>query len=473
MQTITLYEKIAEQIIYQIEQGILKPGERILSIRQASLKHKVSISTILHAYLLLENKGIIESRPQSGYYVRLQINALLAEPTLSSPRAISTEVDVSQLVFEVLNAIKRPGIIPLGSPFPGPELFPHQQLNKYIYSIGRHLAPWHAVGDLPPGNQELRRQIARRYLQKGYILSPADIVITAGATEALNLCLQAVTKPGDTIIIESPVFYAVLHAIERLGLKALEIPTHPRQGIDLSALANALKNQQIAACIIMPNFQNPLGSLMPEENKRALIKLLACHEVPLIEDDVYQELYFGDTAPVPAKIYDSKGLVLHCSSFSKTLAPGYRIGWAIPGRFQNRVEQLKLMHTLALPPLPQMAIAEYLAHGAYDRHLRKLRRLFALQMQQMLQTIAESFPLGTKLTRPEGGYVLWVELPAQVKALKLYQLALQHNISIAPGPIFSAQQNYQNFIRLNYGHTWTADYAQAIKTLGRLAARLI
>ncbi len=472
MITTTLYEKIADQIIYQIEQGVLKPGERMLSIRQARLKYRVSISTILQAYLLLENKGVIESHPRSGYYICSQAKALLAEPRLSSPLTVSTEVDVSQLVFEVLSAIKRPGIVPLGSPFPSPELFPHQQLNKYIYAMGRRVTPWRAVGDLPPGNEELRRQIARRYLQKGYLLSPADIVITLGATEALNLCLQAVTKPGDTIAIESPVFYAVLHAIERLGLKALEIPTHPREGIDLTVLASVLKNQRIAACIIMPNFQNPLGSLMPEQNKQALVKLLAGYSIPLIEDDVYQELYFGEVPPRSAKFYDRKGLVLHCSSFSKTLAPGYRIGWAIPGRFQNRVEQLKFMNTLSLPPLPQMAVAEYLTHEAYDRHLRKLRRLFSLQLQQMLQMINEFFPWGTKLTRPEGGYVLWIELPEQINALKLYQLALQHNISIAPGPIFSAQRGYQNCIRLNYGHSWTADCIQAIKTLGRLATRL-
>jgi len=463
------YEEVAEQIRGKIREGVLRPGERIPSVRQISQVMQVSVSTVLHAYELLENEGSIEIRPQSGHYVRAHFKAIPDEPKVSVPSKRSRQVDVSELAFEILNAIKQPEIVPLGSPFPSPELFPLGKLNQYLCNVGRRSTPWNTVTSLPPGNDELQRQIARRYLEQGCDIHPDDIVITCGAMEALNICLQAVAKAGDIIAVESPTFYASLHAIERLGMRALEIPTHPREGIQLEALSDALKKHPVRACMLMSTFQNPLGSTMPAEKKRALLKLLEQYNVPLVEDDVYQELYFGEEAPKPLKAYDNKGLVLHCSSFSKTLAPGYRIGWVSPGRYRERVLQLKFMTTLSTASLPQLAIAEYLKHGGYEKHLRRVRQTLKYQQQMMVQQISQSFPEGTRVTRPEGGYVLWVELPEAVDALELYHQALRHNISIMPGPVFSAQKKYGNCIRLNYGHHWGKPLANTVDLLGQLS----
>jgi DNA-binding transcriptional MocR family regulator len=310
--------------------------------------------------------------------------------------------------------------------------------------------------------------LALRYLAQGANVSPQEIIITSGAMEGLNLCLQAVTRPGDLIAIESPTFYAGLQASERLGLKVIEIPSHPRQGISLPALAEALRQHPIKACLFMLNFANPLGSLVPNEGKKALLELLRAHDVPLIEDDVYAELYFGPQAPLCSKAEDSAGLVMHVSSFSKCLAPGYRLGWVAAGRYASLIQRQKLSTSLATTVPVQIALAEYLKHGGYENHLRHLRRTLALQEAALTALVEQHFPAGTRLARPLGGYFLWLELPAAVDSLLLHQQALARGISIAPGPIFSAKREFTSALRLNFGHPDSPEQQAAIATLGQL-----
>lgn len=464
-----LYEALADELAGLMAEGVLRPGEKLPSVRQQQERRGVSPSTVFQAYYQLEARGLVESRPRSGYYVAARRFAATPEPEVSRPDPASTLVDVSELVFQVLEASRAPGIVPFGSAFPSPLLFPLDKLGRAVASSMRQIDPWSTVADLPPGNAELRRQIALRYQLDGVQVAPDDIVITNGALEALNLCLQAVTRPGDTVLVESPSFYAALQALERIGLKAVEVATHPRDGIDLGALAAAIEQHQPRACWLMTSFQNPLGSLMPPEKKQALAALLAAHEVPLIEDDVYGELYFGAQRPALAKRFDSKGLVMHCSSFSKCLAPGFRVGWAAAGRFARQVERLKLTTSLAAAMPSQLALAEYLGQGGYERHLRQLRGALAGQQRQMLAAIEQHFPAGTRVTQPEGGYFLWVVLPETVDALELHRQALAQGISIAPGPMFSAKRAFGNCIRLNYGHAWDARQAGAVAMLGALA----
>lgn len=463
------YEQLAASIAALIDSGALAAGARVPSVRAASTQYGVSPATVFQAYYLLEDRGLIEARSRSGYYVRPQPEAPLAEPAASKPGKRSTAVDVSELVFSIVRAMKDPDVVPLGSAFPSPLLFPWQRLTRSLGAANRRQSAWGSVLDLPPGNETLRRQIALRHLTNGVPTAVDDVIVTNGALEGLNLCLQAVTRPGDVVAVESPGFYAALQALERLSLRAVEIPVHPRDGLDLGALADALRRHPIRACWFMTNFQNPVGAQMPDERKRELVQLLARHEVPLIEDDVYSELYFGGAYPRPAKAWDEHGWVMYCSSFSKTLAPGYRIGWVLPGRFGERIERMKWMTTLTASVPAQAAIADFLTHGNFDRHLRKLRHTLATQQAQMLQAIGQHFPRDTRVTRPGGGYFLWAELPKNIDALKLHQIALEHGISIAPGPLFSAQSAYRNFVRLNYGHPWSERMEQAVQTIGRIA----
>lgn len=462
------YERFADDIAELIRSGVLGPGQRVPSVRYASQTHGVSPSTVFQAYYLLERRGLIRARPRSGYFVNAHAPRQFSEPQALQPVSESTDVDVSGLVFSILDSIKDPNTIPFGSAFPSPELFPLQRLSRSLASASRSMDPRMVVTDLSPGNPQLRRQIALRYMVGGLMLPMEELLITNGALEALNLCLQAVTQPGDLVAIEAPAFYACLQVLERLKLKAVEIPVHPREGMDLGVLAQTMEKHPVKAVWCMTNFQNPVGASMPEAKKQALVELLARHQVPLIEDDVYAELYYSQQAPKPAKAFDTQGLVMHCGSFAKSLAPGYRIGWVAAGRFAQKIERLKLMTSLCASMPAQAAIADYLQHGGYDRHLRKLRYALEGQQANMLAAIARHFPAQTRVSQPSGGYFLWLELPEQMDALKLFHMALAQGISIAPGPIFSPTRRFGNCIRLNYGSPWHDGAERAMETLGRI-----
>jgi DNA-binding transcriptional MocR family regulator len=467
------YEKFADEIAELIRSGVLAPGEKVPSVRHASRTYGVSPSTVFQAYYLLEDRGLIQARARSGYFVREHAQRPLHEPEAAVRAAQTTEVDVSELVFSVLASLKDPDTVPFGSAFPSPDLFPLPRLARSMAHALRELSPHAVIADMTAGNPDLRRQIALRYMVSGVMLPMEELVISNGAMEALNLCLQCVTQPGDLVAIESPAFYACLQVLERLKLKAVEIPVHPREGIDLAALADSLQRLPIKACWFMSSLQNPLGASMSEAKKQALYELLVRHQVPLIEDDVYAELYFASQPPKPVKSFDREGLVMHCGSFSKSLAPGYRVGWVAGGRYAEQIARLKLMTTIS-PSVPaQAAIADYLQHGGYDRHLRKLRHALEMQQGAMLASAARHFPASTRVTRPAGGYFLWFEFPERLDSLQLLRLALAQGISLAPGPIFSASQGFRHCARLNHGHPWDARSEQAMEVLGRLVAGLL
>jgi len=466
----SLYQDFAEQTEKLIIDGILRVGDRLPSVRKACRTQGISPITVTQAYYLLESRGLIEARPKSGYFVRARLGQHLSEPEISQPVSGSTGLAVSDFIFQILDSVRDPSVVPLGSSFPSPYLFPLEKLGRFLGNAARKLDPIATVTDLTPGNEELRRQLALRYLARGASVSPQEIVITSGAMEGLNLCLQAVTQPGDLIAIESPTFYAGLQASERLGLNVIEIPSHPREGISLTALEDALRHHPIKACLFMLNFANPTGSLVADERKKALVNLLSRYEVPLIEDDVYAELYFGQVAPLCSKAEDTDGLVMHVSSFSKCLAPGYRLGWVAAGRYARKIERIKLSTSLATTIPVQIALAEYLKHGAYEHHLRQLRRRLAEQEAALVASIERYFPAGTRLARPMGGYFLWLELPRQIDTLALHQEALARGISIAPGPIFSAKREFLHYLRLNFGHPDSARQQEAMAILGQLIA---
>jgi len=466
------YEELAELLAADIRSGLLAPGTRLPSIRTVTAQHGVSPATAFQAYYRLEERGLVRARERSGYFVAGSGLAHPPEPAASPAPRISSAVDISELVFSVLESAQDRSLLPFGSAFASPLLFPLPRLAKALASTARFIDPWDTVASLPPGNAALRQQIALRYLGMGMPQPAESLIVTNGALEALNLCLSAVARPGDLIAIESPGFYAASQALERLGMKAIEIPVLPKEGIDLAALAEALERHPIRACWFMTTFQNPMGTTMEEGKKRELVALLARYEVPLIEDDVYGELYFGQRCPLPAKAFDTKGLVMHCSSFSKTLAPGYRIGWVAPGRFGRRIEQLKLMTTLSASVPAQVALADYLHTGGYDKHLRKLRHALEGQLQCMNEALARYFPADIRVSRPAGGYFLWVAFREDFDTLALHRAAAEQGISLAPGPIFSPSRQFRHCIRLNYGAPWSEAAEQGMARLGALARAL-
>jgi len=465
----SLYLQLADVLTAQIEAGTYQSGERIPSVRKLRDQFGVSLSTVLQACRLLEDRGLIRARAQSGHYVRSEPLSLRFEPEESRPSSGAKRVDASLAVKLNLGIGNRQEPT-LGAAVQGTELMPIAALNRLLGHVLRHQpAACHSY-DAPPGSAVLRRSVAQRGGDAGYSVTADDIVITSGAKEAVYLSIKAVTRAGDTVAIESPAYYALLEVLSSLGLRALEISSHPRHGINVDDLARALESQPVAAVALVSNFSNPTGSCMTDAAKRRLVDLLDTHDVPLIEDDVYGELVYEGPRPSAIKAFDRRGLVLYCSSYSKTLSPGLRVGWAIPGRYQNEVELLKLVVNQATAVAPQLALAAFLDSGGCDRHMRRVRRMYRDQMASMIDAVERHFPDSTRLTRPQGGHVLWVQLPQGVDAMDLYDDAYGAGIRIAPGPMFSPSHGYRNFIRLNTGFPWNETTEQQMATLGRLVA---
>lgn len=465
------YAVLAQTIADAIRRGDLAAGARIPTVRAACRAYRVSPSTVFRAYYALESEGLIVARARSGYFVAnlADKHVRFGHDPPRKPGAAQTGDD--DALFRLLDSLKCDDVVPLGSTFASYSLFPMSSLWRHVASAARNMDRGKLLAGLPPGYDALRRQIALRYLNAGASLPLEEIVITTGAIEALTLSLQALTRPGDIVAIERPAFHAVLQVVQCLHLKAVEIPVDPRTGLDLDALAEALDTHPVRACWFMTSFHNPTGATLTDERKRALIELLASRGVPLIEDDVYGELQFGTAPTRPAKLYDDSGLVLHCGSFSKCLAPGFRIGWVAAGRFVRQIGQAKGASGPAADVPAQMAISSYLRDGAYDRFLRKLRRNLAAHQAQMLSAVRAYFPADTEVFAPRGGYFLWIELPPHMDAMHLFDDAMESGVSIAPGPIFSATGGFRRYLRLNYGRPWTPAVERALETLGTLASR--
>lgn len=462
------YEQLADLIVGMIDKGTLAPGSRVPSVRTLSEEHDLSVSTVLQAYRRLEDRGVLVARPQSGFYVSATRGNALALPSTSRGRGKASTVSISGAVAGLLEHASNSALVPLGCAVPDASLLQSRRLDLALARAARQHGDRYNVYGAPRGDLRLRREISRRALRTGHAPSPDDLLITNGCTEAITLALGAVARPGDIIAVESPTYFGLLHTLEMLGLKALELPTHPMTGVEPNTLARVLENHHVAACILSSSFSNPLGSLMPEPQKRELLAVLTRHRIPLIEDDVYGEIHFGRERPKPFVALAGGENTIYCGSFSKSLAPGYRVGWIAPGRFAQQVMDRRLAYSLCGPVLPQVAIAEFLASGAFDAHMRRLRRLLEGNLQRMARTIEASFPPETRVSRPAGGFVLWVELPRGFDSRALFDTALEQGICFAPGDVFSASRRFRNCLRLSAGSAWSERIERGVKQLGKL-----
>jgi DNA-binding transcriptional MocR family regulator len=468
LETTPLYHQLADQIHELIRAGTLRAGDRVPSVRRLSDQQRVSVSTVLQAYQRLEDIGVIEARPQSGYYVRRPA-ATMREPEPSKPPRRALVVEVNALTDAVLAHAADPNVVAFGSACAAPELFQLERVRRVLSSVARRDRGALGRYGLPPGTERLRRAVARRALDWGCRIDHRDLVTTTGCMEAINICLRAVTNPGDLVALESPTYYGFLQILQTLGLRALEIPTHPRTGISLEALELALAEHPVKAVLVMPNVSNPIGATMSDVAKKRLVELLVSKNVPLIEDHIYAELQFESPAPRPAKAFDRAGNVMLCSSFSKTLSPGLKAGWIEPGKWGEQVRMLKWVASGGQNELVELAVAELIESGGYERSLRQLRRRFEAQVDAARGVIADSFPRGTRVTRPSGAYIVWVELPKGCDSVALFEKLLGRGITIAPGPMFSASQRYRNCMRLSIGQVWSDRVERALREIGRLA----
>ena len=447
-----LYQKIANTIQEQIFSETLKIGDKLPSIRAFQKLHNVSMNTIKQAFLELESKSLIESRPKSGFYVSKTSNRKLLIPSMNKLKLSEQKTTSEDLITKVFDSLSDKGITRFSIGVPDPGLLPIAKLNKGLAKVVRNLAESDTSYEPVQGSANLRRNLAKWAIVLEGKLTEDDFVTTSGAMNAIFNCLMAVTKRGDTIAIESPVYFGIIQIAQNMGLNIIELPTHPTTGVDLEALKKVI--HKVDVCCFMSNFSNPLGSLMPDENKQELVKMLTHHNIPLIEDDLYGNLFFGTVRPKPCKYYDEAGIVMWIGSVSKTLAPGYRVGWVAPGKFKDKIIRQKMAQTVCMPSLYQEVIADFLEHGRYDHHLRNLRSTLYTNSLHFQRTIEDHFPENTKISQPQGGSFLWLELDKSIDTAVLYDTAIQQKIGFAPGRIFTQHDQYHNCMRLNFGLEW-------------------
>lgn len=472
-----IYRRLAEHYLSAIQSGTLAPGDRMPSVRDLMRQHHVSLSTALQTLRHLEEGGWLEARPRSGYFVRQPRRAAIrpvGEPNVLAPLDPAQYVGIHEQVSDFIarRQLQAPAI-DLSGMSCAPELYAVEALKNAAIRALRE-QPSLLTSPMPiNGNVTFRQVVARRALNAGIRIGADDVVVTHGCIEALNLALRAVAQAGDTIAVESPTYFGLLQTLESLGMRALEIPTSPQTGISIEALELAIQTYgNIKAVVVVPTLQNPLGCIMPDSHKERLVALCERCAVPLIEDDAYSELADGDVAPSAAKVWDRSGNVIYCASLNKVLAPGMRLGWMTSGKWHERVKMLKFAYTRANEEWTQITAANYMGSPAYDRHLRRLRGNLKEQREQMAEAIAGYFPSETRLSVPDGGVGLWVELPRGLSSKAVFAAALDQGIGVSPGVIFSNSDRFDHYLRLCCGKPFTHELDQALRKLGGIVERL-
>ncbi|MGB1238618.1 MAG: PLP-dependent aminotransferase family protein [Pseudomonadales bacterium] len=470
----TLYRDVASQLQQQIDSGIYSCGEKLPGVRRLSVSMGVSVSTVVQAQRLLEDSGTLLAKPRSGYYVAQQAVPSAAPPQRSDSARAPLPVSTADLMFHLGQLSQQSEFVQMGFAIPHGDFLPLRALQRSLNKMVRHFDPALANYADPSGNPQLRAHISRRMWRSGADVPSDQILVTSGAQEALTLALKLTTAPGDIVAIESPTYYGVLQVIESLGLRAIEIATDPQRGISVAALEMALKKWPIKACVLIPNCHNPLGCTLDDEAKQQLVELAYRHDTYLIEDDIYGELQWSERRPLSLMSLDSRReRTLYYSSFSKTVSAGLRVGWlCLPVALQRSAERAKQVLNLSSNTLGQAALADYLATGGYDRHLRQVTSRYAEQVQRFTRAVLQYFPVDTRVTQPVGGYVLWVELAQQVDTLALSQRLFQFEITIAPGKLFSLSDHYNNCLRLNCAQPWSAKLEHSLALIGREIALL-
>lgn len=466
-----LYLKIANSVTEQIKSETLQFGDRLPSLRSAQKLYNVSLNTVKQAYMELESRSLVESRPKYGYYVSQTSQRKLALPSVAKMNVSEDKNSPEDLIGKVFGSIAGTDVTQFALGIPGKSLLPVAQMKKCMINVMKAKHDSGTNYEPVQGSEKLRREIAKWSIVMEGKITEEDLVITSGAMNGVYNCLMAVTQPGDSVAVESPVYFGILQAIQLLGLKAVEIPTHPITGVDLDALKKVMP--KLSACCFVVNYNNPLGFQMPDENKKELVRMLTEHNVPLVEDDVYGNIYFGAGRPKPCKFYDEAGIVMWVGSVSKTLAPGYRVGWVAPGKFKEKIIRQKLVQTVSSPSLFSDVIADFLEHGRYDHHLRMFRKKLYANYLQIQKSVTQYFPDNTKISEPKGGFMLWLELDKRICTEDLYDEAVSQKVNFAPGRMFSQYNQYQNCMRLNYALEWTDRVESDLEKLGKMIKKRI
>lgn len=464
-----LYRSLEQQLADEIEQGRWQAGDRLPSIRALVQAHGLSKTTVMHALSRLEARGVIESRPKAGFFVRARYQP--ASITTKAPVPTPVPVSVGAVTQELMCRSAAFDISPdaaMKEPLSAGLL----QLNRLVARELRRQKGLHQYYDEPAGSPQLRETLSRRYKRQGCPADPADITITAGCQQGLFFALMCLCQRGDVVAVESPAFYGVLQMLEALGLKALEIPSDMVQGIDLDVLEQVCERWPVKACVITPSFATPTGALMPLDRQQQLLALAGQYDFQVIEDDIYRELSFSQSLS-PLQALDREERVILCGSVSKTLSRDLRVGWVISSRWAAEIQRLKLVTSLATSRYAQQGVASFIDEGGYDRHLRRYIPQLQQQRDELITTIQHTWPEGIGYTVPQGGLALWVQLPDWVDSMTVYARAREQNILITPGTLFSATDHFRHCLRISYAHPWNGERKKALCALGAILRQVI
>ncbi|WP_374347162.1 PLP-dependent aminotransferase family protein [Chitinimonas sp.] len=469
MSQITRYQQLADDLAGRIQAGVLQAGERLPSVRQLCSLHDASPATVTHALHRLEDDGLIEARPRLGFYVRQR---QFGKPTQCARAGLPTAIALEghrKLAIELAHGDDRDR---LTLPSLAPELFPAQAIKKQLIQLLQRDTS--ILNDSSYGGQQrLREQIARRSLMAGCDFRPDEVVVTHGDTEALDICLRVLTKPGDVVAAPTPGPLRVLEQLEGHGLQALEVPAHPVHGMSVDALAALLRENRVAACIVNANFPSPTGSLMPDAEKARLAELAHAHGVPLIEVDTFGDLHHGAQRPRAVKAFDRHDNVLYCVDLGFLISPGLRLGYIAAGKHRLVLDAARVVHGEPVAALIQEAIGSFMASGRLELHLRRLRSQLAAQYRSYRVAVLRHFPAGTRVAQGTGGFMLWLELPGDIDAVELLRRCQRLGLSFVPGVLCSLDSSFSNCLRLNAGHPLGPAIEDAISRIGEQARTML
>ncbi len=473
MPTSAKYKLIADQIIQDIKTNKLSLGQRLPSLRQLRKQQGISMTTALNSYRSLEERGWIVTSPKSGFFVSTPFDASdipRLPQFLSSAKGISLEGQYSSLQAECVDG-------PFGISRLNPEYVPLTTLKRSIKRItqrGDDLLQSYAN---PQGLSSLRNAIAEHFGAQGFSLAENELCITSGCMDAIRISLLATSKPGDAIAVSSPCFDGLLDLLRSMQRQVVEIPC-TSDGVDIQQLEAQFANDQVAAALFSSSHMNPHGISLSVEQKRSLAELANRYRMPIIEDDVYGELGFDNSFPLPIKHWDENGYVLWCSSISKTLASGLRIGWCSAGRYLNTCRSICVTESLGKNGLMQASLADFIAAGHYKRHLQSITRKILANTVAYRQLLLDRLPQGSAISAPRGGLVLWVQVP-RLDDARLRELAAAAKLDLRLGGQFTSRRFYRDCFRINAGwgldqmHDETRNIEQALIELAEIVHQAV
>lgn len=435
------YGDLAQGIIDSIHRGDYRRGDTLPSLRQLVQQYGVGLNTARRTYYELERLGYVEARPRSGY-----------------------------VVAAAADNLGEPGGAALGAPFIHPALYDTRPLNHAFIAAMRHYAQALAEPALA-GLPALRRQIVQQAYSEGWEVHADEVLITCGGMEALSLAIAAVTQgvAQAQVAVLLPAFPGLLGGLAEQGVAILPLVLAADGSVDTAPLQLALAQGQVQALALMSAYGHPHGRCLPAATRRQLLALAEQYDIAIIEDDAYRCLGFAEPVPLPMKAEDRGGRVLLCGTFSKSLAPGYRVGWLLPGRYGERARRLKLAQTLASPLPNQLALAELLAGGRHQAGLRRLRQQLAQRVGELEARLRPTLPPGVQLHSAEGAYFVWLShIPAD--CVQLAADAQRRDIQLAPGTLCQPDAAGRHALRLNASY-FDASQQPALDWLARAMRR--